>query len=80
LGDNYEDIKKAVAEAMQEQMKDFYIDREKHYQHHEFIDDLIKWSNGWKSTCMKAIANLIILGAISLIIMGFIAWGGKTFK
>lgn len=78
--ENYEVIKKAVTEAMQEQMKDFYIDREKHYQHHEFIDNMMKWSNSWKSTCLKAICELITVGAIALLVMGFIAWGKNTLK
>lgn len=73
-------IKRAVGEAMDEKMKDFYIDREKHYQHHAFIEDLIQWRDSCKSTCMKAIANIVVVGAIGLMLAGFIAWGGKTFK
>lgn len=73
-------IKRAVSEAMQEQMKDFYIEREKHYQHHQFIGELIEWSKSWKSTAMKAIANTIVMAAIALLLAGYIAWGGKTFK
>lgn len=65
---------------MQEQMKDFYIERERHYQHHEFIEGMIKWSQSWKSTCMKAIMNAVAIGLLTLLIMGFIAWGGKAFK
>ncbi len=78
--ENYDVIKKAVTEAMNEQMKDFYIDREKHYQHHEFISGMIEWSQSWKSTCLRAMANAIVLGIIGLLIYGYIAWGGKMFK
>lgn len=77
---DYDVIKKAVSEAMVEQMKDFYVDREKHYQHHEFIEGMINWSNSWKSTCMRAIANAIVMGAIGLLVLGYIAWHGKALK
>ncbi len=80
MDENYDGIKKAVAEAMSESMKDFYIDREKHYQHHEFLSGLIEWSQNWKSTCMKAIANAIIGGIIFLLLLGYIAWGEKAFR
>jgi len=80
MEEDYELIKKAVTEAMHDEMKDFYIDREKHYQHHEFIATLMEWKNGWKSTCMKAIANTVVTGILFLLIWGFIAWGGKGFK
>lgn len=78
--DNYDVIKKAVQDAMKEQMKDFYIDRETHYQHHKFITGLIEWSQSWKSTCMRAVANAIVLGLIGLLLLGYITWGGKAFK
>lgn len=34
---DYDAIKQAVKDAMKEEMKAFYIDREEHYQHHQFI-------------------------------------------
>lgn len=75
----YELVKNAVSEAIKAEMKDFYVDREKHYQHHEFIDDLMKWSICWKSTFGKAIANAIAVAIIGLIVWGFVAWGNKNF-
>lgn len=80
MAQEYELIKKAVADAMTEQMKDFYVDRETHYQHHEFIDGMMEWSRSWKSTCMRAIANALVMGVIGLLLLGYIAWGGKMFK
>jgi len=77
---DHETIKKAVTEAMQDQMKDFYIEREKHYQHHEFISGLIEWRNSWKSTVMKAVANTIYAVAVALLLMGFIVWGKSVLK
>jgi len=73
-------IKASVVEAMQEQMKDFYVEREKHYQHHQFIDGLMEYSRCWKSTCMKAIAHAVIGAIIALVVWGYIAWGGKVFQ
>jgi len=73
-------IKRAVSEAMAEQMKDFYLEREKHYQHHEFIEDLIQWRDSSKSTCLRDLANIIVAGAVGLMLLGFIAWGSKALK
>jgi len=78
--DQLEMIRKTVADAIAVQMKDFYVEREKHYQHHQFIDGLIKWQQGWKSTCMRAIAYAVVNAIIGLIVLGYIAWGGKAFK
>jgi len=77
---DYDLVKKAVTEAMKAEMKDFYIDREKHYQHHEFLEGLINFSKSWKSNCGKAVSNIVVGGLFLLILWGFISWGSKTFK
>lgn len=78
--EDYDLLKKAVSEAMQEEMKPFYVERETHYQHHEFISKLIRWSENCQSSCLKFMANVILAGIVGLIALGFIAWGGKAFK
>jgi hypothetical protein len=77
---DHDSIKAAVTEAIQEQMRDFYVDREKHYQHHEFLESLIRWRDSCKSTCMKAVANMLIASILGLLVLGFLAWGGKALK
>jgi hypothetical protein len=73
-------IKQAVKEALQEEIKPFYVDREIHYQHHEFIGELIQWSNKIKTTAIGTIVRTLIWGLIGLIILGFIFWGKGHFK
>jgi hypothetical protein len=73
-------IKDAVAEAMQEQMRDFYIERERHYQDHEFITSIRIWSDTCKSTILTTVVKGLVLGALGLLLMGTILWGRTNLK
>jgi len=74
-------MKKAVAEAMQENMKNFYIDRELHYKHHEYLEDWIDWTKDWKSCCRKAFAGMLVVGVITCLVIGFVVKiGGHVGK
>lgn len=70
MGD-YDLIRRAVEDAMKEQMKNFYIEREKHYKHHEFIDEWMEWTKETKSTCIKALMTIVIGGLVALLAVGF---------
>ena len=74
---DHESVKKAVAEAMQEQMKDFYIDRETHYQDHEFIKDLREWSKGFKTAFWGKIASAIAYALITCIVGWYFLTGQR---
>jgi hypothetical protein len=67
-------IKAAVHEAIDEKLGQFYIEREKHYQHHEFIDNVICYSNKIKGTACKTVTNLLIVGLATLAALGFGVW------
>lgn len=73
-----ETIKAAVVEALKEEIKPFYIERETHYQDHLFIKELREWLDSIKSTAWKTIAKIVITGIIGLLILGFIFWGKTT--
>ena len=75
-----ETIKAAVKEAMDEKMADLWVERETHYKHHEFISEMIKWTDAFKSTTMKAIINCFVGGIIIAMAIGFAVWGGKQLK
>jgi hypothetical protein len=73
-------ITNAVSEAVRGEMKDFYVDREKHYQHHEFIDSLMEWRKNCKKTAWNTFIGAIATAIFILLLYGFVAWGGKGFK
>lgn len=68
-------IKEAVKEALKEELGQFYIQREEHYQHHLFIAQMIKWSENIKFKILGVIIKAIVIGIIALIVGGFIFWG-----
>jgi hypothetical protein len=66
-----ETIKEAVREAFQEELKAFYIDRETHYQHHQFLGGIIKWCEQCKSIVLKTIVTAVVGGVIALLVIGY---------
>lgn len=73
-------IKQAVGEVIDEKLAGFWIEREKHYQHHQFIEEWIQWLGRCKSTTIKAIVNSLVYGAIGLLVLGFVFWGKANLK
>lgn len=70
-----EDIKTAVKEALQEEMKTFYVEREQHYQDHQFIKEFREWCTDTKSTVSKTLIKMLVIGILSLVVIGFVFWG-----
>jgi hypothetical protein len=68
-----EAVKQAVKEALKEELKEFYVDRETHYQHHEFIKSWMNWTIQSKNIIVKT----IIVG-VTVFIIGCIAIGFAT--
>ena len=73
-------IKEAVKEALADEIKRFYVDREQHYQDHLFIKDFRDWCQGIKSTIWKTLAKIVVTIVIGLIVLGFILWGRANIK
>lgn len=67
-------IKTAVRDVMQEEMKAFYIDREEHYQHHQFIKGLKTGIEGCQSLVGRITLITIIGGIATVIVLGVVAW------
>jgi len=65
-----DEIKSAVAEAIDEKLNQFWVDRELHYKHHEFIDKWMKWSNDMSKTIWHTIIKTIVLGLLGLLALG----------
>ncbi|NLA41253.1 MAG: hypothetical protein GX874_07565 [Smithella sp.] len=67
-------IKTAVRDVMQEEMKAFYIDREEHYQHHQFIKGLKTGIEGCQSLVGRITLITIIGGVATVLVLGVVAW------
>lgn len=64
-------IKEAIKEAFQEELKAFYIDRETHYKQHEWLGEMMKYTETCKSVVLKAVISIIVAGALGLMFLGF---------
>lgn len=69
-----EDIKSAVAEAIEEKLGEFYIERQKHFEHHQFIDGVMTTAEKVKGTACKTITMSSVVGLLTIIVLGFVAW------
>lgn len=68
-------VKAAIKETFDEEIKPFYIDRERHYQDHLFITDMREWISSIHNTTTKTIVGILITAGLSLLVLGFIFWG-----
>jgi Fe2+ transport system protein B len=73
-------IERAVEKALKKNLGEFFIDRERHYRHHAFLDEFITWTNECKRTATQTIAKLAVTALIALVIMGFILWGSTHLR
>ena len=64
------EIKEAVAEAIDEKLSQFWVDRELHFEHHQFIDRWIKWSDEASKTVWRTIIKAVIITVLGLIALG----------
>ncbi len=60
-----EEIKDAVKETLNEEVKAFYVDREKHWDDHRFLGGFRKWIDDTKTTAWKVFIGAIVVGVIS---------------
>lgn len=78
-----EDIKDAmkagVKEAVTELMKNhdptqttFYVERERHWKHHEFVDEVIDFMSTVKKTTARTVIAIIIIGTVGLLVTGVV--------
>ncbi len=68
------ELKSIVVEALNDEIKPFFVDREQHYQDHIFIKSFREWCDETKSTAWKAVVKGIASIVGLLLIGGFIYW------
>lgn len=70
-----ETIKEAIREAIKEELNPLYVEREEHYQHHQWISQMMKWSDNIKINILRTCVKAVVTGILALVVMGFILWG-----
>ena len=65
-----DELKSAVGEAIDEKLSQFWVDREVHYKHHEFIERLMTWYDDASKTIWHTIIKTLIIGIMILIAIG----------
>jgi len=73
-------IERAMDKVLKKNLGEFFIEREKHYQHHKFLEDFIAWTEECKKTVTRTVARCLVMALIGLIVMGFVFWGSTHFK
>lgn len=64
-------IKEGLDNAVAEKMRDFYIERETHYLHHQFIERIIKMFDTAEKTAWRVTISFIVIAVLTLIVAGF---------
>lgn len=71
------EIKEIVCEAIKEEMAPFWVQRERHYNEHQFVKSWMEWAERCKSNIMKAIISCLIYAALAAMVLGLVFWGKK---
>ncbi|GEM_PF-965726 len=74
------DMKLAMMEAIEEKLGEFYIERQKHFEHHQFIDVVMTTAEKVTGTACKTITISSVVGLLTIIVLGFIAWIRNQLK
>ena len=70
-----EKIKTIVEKVFDEKLGALYIDREKHYKHHLFLDDLLAWMDDTKNVVSHTVVKVVVYGFLGALLLGFVVWG-----
>ncbi len=74
------EIKEAVKEVIDSELKPLYVERQKHYEEHMFIRELMKFTEALKSNSIMVIVKLTILGVFGVVGTGVAFWIKSHFK
>jgi hypothetical protein len=64
-------VEAGVKAALEDKLKPFYIEREEHFKHHEFIREWMDWTNQCKSIILKTVLGTLAVAALALMMIGF---------
>ena len=61
-----------------DEIKTYYIDRQEHFRQHEWLAEMIRYSEQCKSIVLKTVLGAFLIGVLGLTYLGFaIKHGGK---
>lgn len=75
-----DEIKIAVKDAIDERMSEFFVDREVHYKHHEFVGRMISWTDNISSALVSSIVKAVVGIILILLGLGVAVWLRATSK
>lgn len=64
-------ITTGISEAIDTKTKEFYVNREQHYKHHQFIEEFIELMKTSRRTATRVVIVAMVSGVLGLIVMGF---------
>lgn len=67
-----EEVKQAVSEAMEEKLGGFFVEREQHYQDHEFICAVRNLRDKVRAQACKTVTNGSLVAAGTLLLWGVV--------
>jgi preprotein translocase subunit Sss1 len=68
-------VKQSIQAGIHEQEQAaFWVDREEHHDHHEFLKELINFLKDTRTTVWKTFVRTSIVGILGIFVLGFIAW------
>lgn len=68
--EDIEQLGELITKSINNSARAFFIDREKHYKHHEFVDSVIKFSEFASKTAWRT-----VIGGAVLFVMGIMGLG-----
>ena len=74
-----ETITTAISNALDTKLGSFFVERETHYQHHQFIKGWMELTEKVSSTAISAVVKTVVGAALILILFGVAFWGSKQF-
>jgi hypothetical protein len=54
-----------------EEHREYFVDREEHYQHHQFINSWIKFMDVGRKTALRTFIAFMVMTILGLLVFGF---------
>ena len=71
-------VDKAVKEAVHNELGQYKVPKEQHYNDHIWLESMRKWQENVKSQITKTVIGILISALFALLVYGFILFGKKT--
>ena len=72
-----EAAKQGAKEALAEDRRDFYVEPEEHYNHHQFVEKAITFLDKTTGTIWGTVIRAVVMVLLAAIVIGAITMGWK---